>query len=217
MRYSLVTRSFCIALAIVFPVSTALAEMRGAVLQSSGPALVNGAAAKRGSAVLVGDVVESQKGTTATVTSAGNSVLVYGGSKVKYEGGSIQVQRGAAELTTASGMTARIDDVSVMPSDKSSKYEIGKKDGQILIAAVSGTVRVSNGNEAVLLAAGEMATLDQQVDRRGPSAPVETEHERRFKISRRVAFLILFGAAGAAGVAAWLSTDNPKPMSPTTP
>lgn len=208
-------KALSMVLAVALPASVAMADMRGAILDFNGQASLNGVSARSGSAVLAGDVVQAQ-GSVVSLKSSGSTVVMLGDSRLKYEPASIDVHAGAAQVKTDTGMTARVGGVTVTPAQKKSTYELGSKDGKILVAAVTGSLRISNGTQSVLLPAGSMATLDtRQDDRRGPSAPVEGGGEGGFRISKRVGLILLFGAGAGAAVAAWALSDDNDPISST--
>lgn len=201
---------------MLFPCSMMMAETNGAILRASGTAMLNGVVVNRQAVVLKGDLVSA---TTAPVSlsSNGNTVDLPSSSSIKFEGSSISLQSGNAVVTTATGMSAKIDAITVAPASKSARYQVLKSDGKVTIAALTGSVDISDATHSTELAEGYMTTIDPQQDSRVPSPGASRNSEHSWGLSRRTAILIGVGAPAAAGIIAYELSNSPGKLSPQVP
>jgi ferric-dicitrate binding protein FerR (iron transport regulator) len=215
MRNSTTRSLISLAMAILFPSTMMLAETNGAILRASGPAMLNGAVVNRNAAVLKGDVV-SATSVPVSLTSNGNTVDLPANSSVKFEGSSISLQTGHAVVRTSSGMTAKIETINVAPSSKSARYEVAKQDGKVIIAALTGSVDISDATHSTVLPEGYMTTIDPQDDSRVPS-PGAKKDKAGWGMSRRTAIILGAGAAAGAGIIAYVVSSSPTALSGQAP
>jgi ferric-dicitrate binding protein FerR (iron transport regulator) len=216
MRYGATRTIVSVAMAVLFPASMMMAESNSAVLRASGPAMLNGAAISRNAAVLKGDIVSATTGQVS-LSSNGNTIDLPSNSSMKYEGSSIDLRSGHAVVTTASGMTAKVDTITVAPSSKSARYEVLKSDGKVTIAALNGSVSISDATHSALLTEGYMTTIDPQEDSRVPSPGARKDKAAAWGMSRRTAIIIGASAAGLAAILAYKLSDSPERLSGQTP
>jgi ferric-dicitrate binding protein FerR (iron transport regulator) len=216
MRNSTTKSLISIAMAVLFPCSMMMAETNGAILRASGPAMLNGAVVNRQAAVLKGDLVTATT-VPVSLSSNGNTVDMPGNSSVRFDGSSISLQSGHAVVTTASGMSAKIDTITVAPSSKSARYEVVRNDGKVTIAAITGAVDISDATHSTVLPEGYMTTIDPQEDSKVPSPGARKDKAAGWGMSRRTAILIGVGAAAAAGIIAYELSNSPDKLSGQLP
>ena len=216
MRNSTTRSLISLAMAVLLPCSMMMAETNGAILRASGPAMLNGAVVNRQAAVLKGDLVSATT-VPVSLSSNGNTVDLPSNSSIKFEGSSISLQSGHAVVTTASGMSSKIDTIMVAPASKSARYEVVKNDGKVTIAAITGSVDISDATHSTVLTEGYMTTIDPQEDSRVPSPGAKKDKAAAWGMSRRTAILIGVGAAAAAGIIAYELSNSPDKLSGQLP
>src|SRR5688572_29007842 len=116
MRRSLVARLVIWCMVVSLPAASFAADVNSAMLRVHGKVLVNGAELKHDSPVFAGDTIASGDRASATLTVAGSNVQVQPNSTVVFNTDSLTLRTGASRISTARGMTARVDDVTVTPS-----------------------------------------------------------------------------------------------------
>jgi ferric-dicitrate binding protein FerR (iron transport regulator) len=216
MRNSKTRSLISLAMAVFLPATMMMAETSGAVMRASGPAMLNGAVVNRSAAVLKGDLVSATSGPVS-LSSNGNIVDLPSNSSLKYEGSSIALETGHAVVTTVSGMTAKVDTITVAPSSKSARYEVLKSDGKVTIAALTGSVSISDATHSAVLTEGYMTTIDPQEDSRVPSPGARKDKAAAWAMSRRTAIIIGAGAGILAAILAYEFSKSPDPLSGQTP
>jgi ferric-dicitrate binding protein FerR (iron transport regulator) len=216
MRNSTTRSLVSFAMAVLFPATLMMAETNGAILRASGPAMLNGAAVSRNAAVLKGDLVSATT-VPVSLSSNGNTVDMPSNSSLKYEGSSISLESGHAVVTTKSGMTAKVDTITVTPASKSARYEVLKNDGKVTIAALTGSVSISDATHSAVLTEGYMTTIDPQQDSTVPSPGARKDKAAAWGMSRRTAIIIGVSAAVLAGVLAYELSNSPDKLSGQTP
>jgi ferric-dicitrate binding protein FerR (iron transport regulator) len=203
-------------MAVLFPASMMMAETNGAILRASGPAMLNGSAVSRNAAVLKGDLVSATTSPVSLIAN-GNTVDLPSNSSLKYEGSSIALESGHAVVTTQSGMAAKVDTITVTPASKSARYEVLKNDGKVTIAALNGSLSISDATHSAELTEGYMTTIDPQEDSRVPSPGARKDKAAAWGMSRRTAIIIGSSAAILAAILAYELSKSPDPLSGQTP
>ena len=148
------------ALIVLLPVTVLSADPGMAMLTSGQKVLVNGKHAQGRQAVMQGDTVQNNDSTIAMLTVPGATVAVGAHSTIVYHNDNIQVTAGAANLKTQSQMTARYGEITVRASDPDTQFVVGEISGKRIIAALHGSVLVSNGKYEMMLPEGKALTQD---------------------------------------------------------
>jgi hypothetical protein len=156
------------ALIVLFPVAMLSAEPSTAMLSSGQNVLINGKQTSGRQTVMPGDTVQNNAGTVATLTVPGATVAIGSHSAIVYQNDKIRVTSGAANLKIQSRMTAQYDEISVTPATPDTQFVVGEISGKRIIAALHGSVMVSNGEYEVSLPEGKALTQDTR-----PSPPVK--------------------------------------------
>ncbi len=212
---SRVSKVLSLVLAIVLPTSLLCAETHAAMVFASGMASLNGSALARSTAVFAGDVLETSKNSALIINANGSTVQVGASSRVQFQGDSIDVNSGAAQVTTSNGLKVHTDTLTVAPMNRTAKYQVTRGTGKVLVAALNGSVAVSNGKVSDVLTAGEAKSYTDDQD--------DKDSRKRDKagavaVSDKELFLWGAAALGTGGVLAYLFLrDGRKPLSNQLP
>src|SRR5258708_20811093 len=87
------------------------------MVYANGPASVNGTEIPKSVAIFPGDMLETRQESSANLTTTGSSVMVLADSQVKYEGSSVEVDRGTVRVSTESGFAAHACEVKARPAN----------------------------------------------------------------------------------------------------
>ena len=133
-----------------------------AVLRSSGSVLVNGTSTPATSALFQGDRVQTETDAVVTISSPGSNVLVPANSQVVFHGGVLDVNTGAARISTTKGMSVQADSFHVSPVNGTANFEIKRTADGLLVHASNGALTVRNAGKDFAIAEGETATLNSR-------------------------------------------------------
>lgn len=148
------------AMIVLLPATVLSADAGTAMLTSGQKVLVNGKLAQGRQAVMQGDTVQNNDGKVAILSVPGATISVGAHSAIVYQNDNIQVTSGAANLKTQSPMTAKYDEITVRASEPDTQFVVGEISGKRIIAALHGSVLVSNGAYEVMLPEGKALTQD---------------------------------------------------------
>lgn len=207
MTHRLLEKILACALAIVFPVAMMAADTNAAMLQASGHVSLNGVDAEHSSAVFAGDKIQTPSNGLVTLTSKGSTVLVGPSSQLVYQGSRLELASGTAEVTTDRAMKTQVQKLLITPAAAGrSSYRVALNDGHLLIAALHGPLKISDGaNADTLVAEGETATVADPADPQGGATPGASTG---VGINKKKAAIIL--GAGAAVAAALIVIETTK-------
>jgi hypothetical protein len=199
-------------LAVLLPAATMSAETHAAMLYTSNPVKVNGVGAERSSAVFAGDRIETPANTTVTLTSAGSTILVGPVSSLVYEGEALRLGSGSTVVTTEKGMKTQVQRLVILPAaQQRSSYGVIRSDGQVMIAAFHGSVKILDGASETIVADGDTASMpDPETSEQGGAQPAATTGRiGNRKMSTAALLLLLLGGAAAAGIIVYETTKTP--------
>jgi hypothetical protein len=148
------------ALIILLPATVLSAEAGTAMLTSGQKVLVNGKQAQGRQAVMQGDTVQNNDTSVAMLAVPGATIAVGAHSAIVYQNEKIRVTGGAANLKTQSPMTAQYGEITVRSTTPDTQFVVGEISGKRVIAALHGSVLVSNGETEVTLPEGRALTQD---------------------------------------------------------
>ena len=215
MARNVVCKVVAVLMAIALPASVMSAETQSAMLYASKSAFLNGTSIPRTSAVFPGDKLSVPADSAATITVSGSSILVPALSKITYNGDSVTIEpQAAVAVTTTKGMAAQIQNIRISPAKNgSAQYQVGRYNGQIVVAAKQGTVLIAGVNGSSTLAEGNTTTLPDP-EPQNP-VPATTGIGSAGSLPTWVAILIGAAAAGiTAGVALGTSGTPATPPAP---
>ncbi|HET7183252.1 MAG TPA: hypothetical protein VFI82_01105 [Terriglobales bacterium] len=200
-------------LAVLLPSAAMSAETQAAMLYTSNPVKVNGIGAERSSAVFAGDRIETPANTTVTLTAAGSTVMVGPVSSLVYEGEALRLGSGSTVVTTEKGMKTQVQRLVISPAaaQQRSSYGVIRSDGQVMIAAFHGSVKILDGASEKIVADGDTASIpDPETSEQGGAQPAATTGRiGNHKMSTAALLLLLIGAAAAAGIIVYETTKTP--------
>ena len=159
---------------IVFPMSVLAADAPAAMLFATGSVMLNGNGAPHNTALFPGDSVRTVKDSAATLTADGSTIMVDPASAIVFGGDRVELNYGAALVTTKKGMSARIKNLTVAPAAHTdTTYRVTRTAGRVLVAALRGSVAVSDGSTKSEVKEGGSANLpDPAPPQGGGGAPL---------------------------------------------
>ncbi len=217
---SRVIRALCLSLAFVLPASMLCAETHAAMVFATGLASLNGSALRRTTAVFAGDTLETSKDSSVVINANGSTIRVGATSRIRYEGQSIEIVSGATQVSTNTGMNVHTDRFSVTPIERTAKYQVSRGSGEVLVAALSGSVKVQNGGASEVVAPGEKKTFSEDQDESEEQSGKHKKDKAGAIVftSDKTLFIWTAGAlAVGGGVAGVMLRDNRKPLSTQLP
>jgi len=191
-----------------------MASTDGAILVGTGPVQINGEQAVGSSTVFPGDRIQTASNASAFVKSSSALVAIGGDSMIKYDGTSVTLDHGAVAVTLAKRMDARIGNLLVS-ADPGAKFEVVNANGIERIAAIEGSLTVTDGLRAVTLTAGEMMTYEPS-KYQDDTPPLNTRRGlpgwvKEVMIEAGIAAGVVGGLAAAGGF------GTSRPASPSGP
>ncbi len=216
MRDRMVTKFLSVVMMLVFPASIMMAETNAAMLYSSGHAMLNGTGVAHSTAVFAGDKIQTAQDSAATIHGNGSTVLVPANSSVQFQGDGIDLESGSAVVSTTKGLKAKVDDLTVRPVNGSAKFEVIAKNGDVLIAARTGSLSLTDANGTTYLQEGGTTTKSKKGAIPGIGTTTATpDDEHRM----RTALAVFLGIAAVAAAVAIViaSTNSPGAVSPGQP
>jgi hypothetical protein len=212
------TRLVCCLMVMLVPAALIGADM-SAVLSGSGDVKVNGNRAKGTATVYAGDVVQTAKGSSATISSNGTTVSMAENSTAAYNGNDIAIKDGRTLVSTRKGTVARFANLVITPASDNARFQAAKLNGKYQVAALLGPVSISDGTNSMLLKTGEMIQKSDQEP--APPAPASSKKKRGAggALPGWELALITAGVAGGVvgGLAAAGTFGGGKKESPTKP
>jgi hypothetical protein len=199
---------------VVFPLSMTAADMNAAFLHASGAVTLNGARVPESTTVFAGDEIQTSKDAAVSLTLKGSSVLLPPQSAAVYQADAIELRAGTVVVNTTQGMAARTPTVTVTPAAQgTAKFQVTRTADKVLIAALRGTVSVSDASGAKTVSEGSSVTVP--VPEPTPQAGGGAGGAGG---GLSTAALVAIGAAVAAAAAAIaVATSGTPSGSPSTP
>jgi hypothetical protein len=208
MTHQLRAKIVACLLVIVFPAMMMSAETHAAMLYAAGAISLNGVGAERSSAVFAGDKIQTPANGLVTLTSEGSTVLLGPSSLLVYQGTMVELGAGTAMVTTDRAMKTQVQKLMIAPAAPGrSSYRVARADGRLLIAALHGPLKISDGaGEDKLVAEGETATLADPADPQGGPTPGASTG---VSINKKAAIIVGVAAAAAAALIVIETTKSP--------
>jgi len=197
-------------LAVLLPAATMCAETHAAMLYTSNTVMLNGVGAERSSAVFAGDRIETPANTSVTLTASGSTVMVGPSSSLVYEGAAVRLGSGSTLVTTEKGMKTQVQRLVIFPSSAQERtsYRVSRGDGQLMVAALHGSVKIFDGSSETKVEDGYAASMadPDASPQGGATVPVSTK--RIGKLSNTALLLLLLGAGAGAAVLVYETTKS---------
>ena len=194
-------------LAVVFPAATMSAETHAAMLYATNTVMLNGVGAQRSSAVFAGDSIQTPADGAVRLTAEGSTVMVGPSTNLVYEGDAVRLYSGSTMVTTDKGMQTQVQRLQIAPAAQArTSYRVVRGGGQVMVAALHGSVKISDGSSAKTVAEGNTTSLpDPAPTPQGGATPGTTGGG----LSGRTLAVILAGVAGGTALLVYETTKTP--------
>jgi FecR protein len=202
-------RILCLAMAAIVPSAVMSGEAKAAMALASGVAALNGASLSRSAAIFAGDQLETSSNSAITINANGSTVLIGANSRVHYFGDSFALHSGSMQVNTSKGLKLQTDTVTIEPNKGAAKFRVDRASKTVMIAALTGEVRVNNGEETAVVPPGGSLTLKEKDDD-GPESAVR-------RTSDKAIFYIVAAGAGGAAAMIFATKNEKKPISNQIP
>jgi len=190
------TKLLSCLMTILLPAAMVMADAPPVTLSATGPVVVNGKDTSAFTAIFSGDKLQTLESSTARIVTRGSMVELGARSSVVYGNNSVNIDSGTALVNTSAGMSVRTHQMTVAPMTKQGdrvKFLVTRREGETKIAALTGNVTVSYGENTLLLRAGEAMTRTDGSEE--SSAPPVVHF-----LSEDAGLIIVLAAALAAGL-----------------
>ena len=162
----------CSVMIVAVPASLMAQASGGSILHSTGGVWLNGVRSPNSSAVLLDDVIQTQKDDRAKIDSEGSTAMVQSDTILQFEGDELVLDHGGLLVNTARGMRVRVNCVTILPVNLSlTRYDVVDVDGKIRVLAHENDVRIhyrektskkTDSGRDVVVHAGERAERDER-------------------------------------------------------
>ena len=147
-------------LAVILPAATMSAETHAAMMYATNTVMLNGVGAERSSAVFAGDSIQTPANGAVRLTAEGSTVMVGPLTTLVYEGDSVRLGSGSTMVTTEKGMKTQVQRLVIAPAAQArTSYRVVRGGGQVMIAALHGAVKVSDGSSSKTVAEGNTTSV----------------------------------------------------------
>ena len=192
-----IARLVSILMIAALPMVTALADVQAAMAFVQGKAKVNGHVLANSAAIFPGDAIQTSARSTVSLVLKGSSVLVPEGSSVTYRDKEVLLTSGSVQVRTAGDMSARVAAFSVTPAGKPAMFEVALVGKEFRIAAVTGSLTISDGKATTLLEGGQTITLAANGTPKGPKSALTGDQGLIIIVFTAIAAGVAVGVANA--------------------
>jgi hypothetical protein len=214
-------------LMFLFPSSIFAADANAAMLYTHGAAWVNGVHVPRfSSAIFSGDLVQTRSDTVADINEPGSTITVLSDSLVEFQPSALHIEHGGVTVSTSREVGTVAGDVNVKPVASTwTEFNVVDVDGTVKIAARKGSLSITYGKEAFMLAQGQETTRDET----SPESSSDSKNSKNKKKSGAGTapgasggwldspVAVGVGAAAVVGVTTWVLIQSNSPASPSNP
>ncbi|HEX9121526.1 MAG TPA: hypothetical protein VF840_13385 [Terriglobales bacterium] len=183
------------------------AETHAAMLYATNTVMLNGVGAERSSAVFAGDSIQTPANGAVRLTAEGSTVMVGPSTTLVYEGDAVRLGSGSTMVTTDKGMKTQVQRLQIAPAAQArTSYRVVRGGGQVMVAALHGSVKISDGSSSKTVAEGNTTSVpDPEPAPQGGAAPAVGGGG----ISRKTAVIILGGVAAGTALLVYETTKTP--------
>lgn len=136
----------CWAMIVIYPSSLLAADAGPAILHAKGQVWVNGKEAADSTAIMPGDLLETNSGAAANLTTDGSTIVIQEQSIVKYNGDSLSLEHGSVSVGTSKSMSVTVDCLRVVPvSNQWTQYDVTNVNSHVGVAALKLDVNILHG------------------------------------------------------------------------
>jgi len=198
-------------LAVILPAATMSAETHAAMLYATNTVTLNGVGAERSSAVFAGDSIQTPANGAVRLTAEGSTVMVGPSTTLVYQGDAVRLGSGSTMVTTDKGMKTQVQRLQIAPvAQARTSYRVVRGGGQVMVAALHGSVKISDGSSEKMMAEGTATTMADP-DPQPQATPGTSGGSAGVSKGSAVAFGIGIGAGVGVGVlVGFLAWHNDK-------
>ena len=211
MKNRVVGKILACMLAVILPAATMSAETHAAMLYATNTVMLNGVGAERSSAVFAGDSIQTPANGAVRLTAEGSTVMVGPLSTLVYECDSLQLGSGSTMVTTEKGMKTRVQRLQIAPAAQGrTSYRVVRGGGQVMVAALHGSVNVNDGSSSKTVAEGNTTSVPDPAPapQQGGAAPGASVGMGG--LSGKTTAIILAGVAAGAILLVYETTSSPQ-------
>jgi hypothetical protein len=133
----------CGVMILILPASLMAQDSSAAMLHDEGGVWVNGNSAPDSTAIVMHDVVRTQKDSRARIDGDGSTVTIEPETIVQFEGDELILDHGSLQVNTWRGMKVRVNCLTVIPPTQEwARYDVSDVDGRVLVLAYQNDVKV---------------------------------------------------------------------------
>ena len=208
MKNQLIGKILACMLVVIFPAATMSAETHAAMLYATNTVMLNGVGAERSSAVFAGDSIQTPANGAVRLTAEGSTVMVGPSTTLVYEGDAVRLGSGSTMVTTDKGMKTQVQRLQIAPAAQArTSYRVVRGGGQVMIAALHGSVKISDGSSSKTVAEGNTTSVPDP----GPAPPQggATPGTAGGGLSKTTLAVILAGVAAGTALLVYEVTKTP--------
>jgi ferric-dicitrate binding protein FerR (iron transport regulator) len=142
-----------------------------AVLRANGVVVVNEAAVSQSAPLFDADVVKTSADGVGTIAQKGSSVVLPANSSVQYSHAGVNLLAGSMVVKTTASYGAQIESISVKPAASGARFSMVEHGNYVTIAALEGSISITQGEKLLSLNAGTSVTLPLKDDGTKKTAP----------------------------------------------
>ena len=208
MTDRLLGRVFALLLAVLLPVATMSAETHAAMLYATNTVMLNGVGAERSSAVFAGDSIQTPANGAVRLTAEGSTVMVGPSTTLVYEGDALRLGSGSTVVTTDKGMKTQVQRLLIAPAAQArTSYRVVRGGGQVMVAALHGSVKISDGSSSKTVAEGNTTSVPDPAP--APPQGGATPGTAGGGLSKTTLAVILAGVAAGTALLVYEVTKTP--------
>jgi hypothetical protein len=195
-------------LVVILPAATMSAETHAAMLYATNTVMLNGVGAERSSAVFAGDSIQTPANGAVRLTAEGSTVMVGPLTTLVYEGDAVRLGSGSTMITTDKGMKTQVQRLQIAPAAPArTSYRVVRNGGQVMVAALHGSVKISDGSSSKTVAEGNTTSVPDPAPQGGATPGVSGGGLSGTTLA------IIIGAVGA-GTALLVYETTKTPLTP---
>jgi len=183
----------------------------GAMVYVKGSVWLNGSGIPGDSAVLPGDLVQTNGDSFANIKGTGVNLMVAPDTSLRFESGRLDLKRGAIAVDTGNAFTIHAAIVTIVPASKEwTRFEVRETEDEVRILAGDGKLNVTDSHGTVTVMPGEQTIYAIERKKKGPVEP--GDHATLDSPWAKIG-----GSAAGGVILIWLLHHGNNPVSPSTP
>lgn len=210
MKNRVVGKILVCMLAVILPAATMSAETHAAMMYATNAVMLNGIGAERSSAVFAGDSIQTPANGAVRLTAEGSTVMVGPLTTLVYEGDALRLGSGSTMVTTDKGMKTQVQRLLIAPAAQArTSYRVVRGGGQVMVAALHGSVNISDGSSSKTVAEGNTTSVPDPGPAPQAGATPGTSGGSGGGVSGKTAAIVLAGVGAGAILLVYETTKTP--------